>query len=64
MMRKCQVRFLGEEDTATCASLPDKYLWDDEIISKEKAETTLSMSALNEDIYLYESFSYNPPLLH
>ncbi|NEQ25611.1 MAG: hypothetical protein F6K28_42425, partial [Microcoleus sp. SIO2G3] len=24
MMGNCQVRFLGEEDTATCSSLPDK----------------------------------------
>lgn len=41
-----------------------KYLWDDEIISKKKAENTLSKGGLNEDIYLPESFSYNPPLLH
>jgi len=24
MMGNCQVRFLGEEDAATCSSLPDK----------------------------------------
>ena len=29
MMGNCQVRFLGEEDTVTCASLPDKDIYAD-----------------------------------
>jgi hypothetical protein len=49
MMGNCQVRFLGEEDAATCSSLPDKKTAD---IDGVKALTPQQRLSLIEQLKL------------
>lgn len=62
MMRKCQVRFLGEEDTATCSSLPDNLQQPllDKLSKAHQLHLLLDNSTLSLMCVVWMLFVYKP----